>query len=68
MKEFFFSLREKSARLPSVTKGMLNYISELPQHCVLVCMEWDELEMTLSNFVIVKKNKNKEHLKVLLMQ
>lgn len=26
----FLSLREKSAHIPSVTKEMLNYISELP--------------------------------------
>lgn len=30
------SLREKSAHLPSATKEMLNYISELPQLCVHV--------------------------------
>lgn len=53
----FLSLKEKSAHLPSATKGMLNYISELPQLCVQVCMEQDELAMTLSNFIIDKKYK-----------
>lgn len=38
MKEFL-SLKEKSAHLLSATKEMLNYMSELPQLCVHVCME-----------------------------
>ena len=53
MKEFL-SLREKSVHLPSATMEILNYLSELPQLCTHVYMEQDELEMTLSNFVIDK--------------
>ena len=53
----FLSLKAKSAHLPSATKGMLNYVSELPQLCVQVYMGQDELEMTLYNFIIDKKYK-----------
>ena len=50
----FLCLREKSAHLPSATMEMLNYLNELPQLCTHVYMEEDELEMTLSNFVLTK--------------
>lgn len=58
----FLCLREKSAHLPSATMEMLNYLNELPQLCTHVYMEEDELEMTLSNFVLTKY-KNKEYQK-----
>ena len=46
---------------------MLNYLNELPQLCTHVYMEEDELEMTLSNFVLTKY-KNKEYQKTWLIE